>query len=150
MSAAKLSSGGVFGWMSRRLAPAVGAVLLLASAGIACGGSKDGEGLERTIDIHLSRFSPGEISAKAGEPVRIVLNNQDPIEHEWIVGSEEIHELHRSGTHAVHDEIPTEVTIPAFTEKVTTVTFDEPGEYVFVCHLPGHEEYGMRGVVKVS
>ena len=26
---------------------------------------------------------------------------------------------------------------------------DQPGEYAFICHLPGHEAYGMRGVVRV-
>jgi plastocyanin len=31
-----------------------------------------------------------------------------------------------------------------------TVTFGEPGDYAFICHLPGHEEYGMRGVVLVE
>ncbi len=29
------------------------------------------------------------------------------------------------------------------------VTFDQPGEYAFICHLPGHEAYGMIGVVEV-
>jgi uncharacterized cupredoxin-like copper-binding protein len=35
------------------------------------------------------------------------------------------------------------------TTKTTTVTFDKPGELTFVCHFPGHEAYGMVGVVLV-
>jgi uncharacterized cupredoxin-like copper-binding protein len=29
------------------------------------------------------------------------------------------------------------------------VTFAEPGEYKMICHLPGHEAYGMVGVLRV-
>jgi uncharacterized cupredoxin-like copper-binding protein len=122
-------------------------VLPLVLALAACGGRDEGQ--ERVIEIRYSRFHPEEITVRAGEPVRIVLRNTDPIEHEWLVGDDAMHERHRSGTHAVHDEIPTEVTIPPLTEKVTTVTFSEPGEFAYICHLPGHEEYGMRGLVRV-
>ena len=60
-----------------------------------------------------------------------------------------MHRAHRLGTEAYHDEVPTEVTVPPFQTRFTSVTFEESGEYAFVCHLPGHEAYGMRGVVKV-
>jgi uncharacterized cupredoxin-like copper-binding protein len=33
--------------------------------------------------------------------------------------------------------------------KTTTVVFDTPGDYLYICHLPGHEAYGMVGVLKV-
>jgi uncharacterized cupredoxin-like copper-binding protein len=45
--------------------------------------------------------------------------------------------------------VPAEVTVPAFETRTTVITFDKPGEYAFICHLPGHEAYGMRGVVRV-
>jgi uncharacterized cupredoxin-like copper-binding protein len=32
----------------------------------------------------------------------------------------------------------------------TTLTFDEPGDVVFICHFPGHEAYGMAGVLHVT
>lgn len=77
------------------------------------------------------------------------LRNGDPIAHEWIVGTDEVHERHRTGTEPFHDSRPTEVTIPAYSRRVATVTFDTPGSYVFICHLPGHEAYGMRGTITV-
>jgi hypothetical protein len=40
------------------------------------------------------------------------LRNDDPIEHERIVGPPEVHEVHRHGTEAVHARIPTEVSVP--------------------------------------
>ena len=85
----------------------------------------------------------------AGVPVTFTLRNDDPIEHEWIVGTEDVHERHRTGTEPYHDQVPTEVTIPALSTRTTTVTFDEPGDYAYICHLPGHEAYGMRGTVQV-
>jgi uncharacterized cupredoxin-like copper-binding protein len=35
-------------------------------------------------------------------------------------------------------------------EKRTTVTFGSSGSQQFICHLPGHEAYGMVGMVTVT
>jgi uncharacterized cupredoxin-like copper-binding protein len=98
-----------------------------------------------TIRFHYSHFEPNLVHVRAGVPVTITLRNDDPIDHEWIVGPPAIHELHRFGTEAVHETRPTEVTVPALSTRVTTVTFSGVGEQQFICHLPGHEEYGMSG-----
>ena len=66
-----------------------------------------------------------------------------------IVGAADVHEVHRHGTEAYHEGRATEVTVPAFSSKTTTITFDRPGDYEYICHLPGHEEYGMKGVMSV-
>jgi uncharacterized cupredoxin-like copper-binding protein len=123
----------------------VGSVLVVV---LAAGCSAEAAG-PTTISFHFSRFDPTIVKARAGEPLTITLRNDDPIEHEWIVGTADVHERHRLGTEAAHGEIPTEVTVPALSTKVTTVTFDRAGDYPFVCHLPGHEAYGMRGVLRV-
>ena len=102
------------------------------------------------IPIHYSHYGLGQFSVPAGVPVRIVLKNEDPIDHEWIVGDAALHERHRTGTEPVHDTRPTEVTIPAGATRETTVTFDTPGTYLYICHLPGHEAYGMVGTVVVT
>ena len=104
---------------------------------------------QATIAIRYSKFVPGELTVPAGVPVTFTLVSQDPIDHEWIVGDEASHERHRTGTEPYHDEIPTEVTVRAYETKTTVVVFDEPGEYEYVCHLPGHEEYGMKGTIRV-
>jgi uncharacterized cupredoxin-like copper-binding protein len=41
------------------------------------------------------------------------------------------------------------VTVPAGTTRSTTITFMTPGSYLFICHLPGHEAYGMVGTLVV-
>jgi len=102
-----------------------------------------------TIGIHYSHYTTQLVSARVGVPITITLRNDDPIEHEWIVGTEAVHERHRTGTEPFHVTIPTEVTIPALSTRVTTVTFRETGDYKYICHLPGHEQYGMVGTLHV-
>jgi uncharacterized cupredoxin-like copper-binding protein len=102
------------------------------------------------IDVHFSRFAPEAIRVRAGIPVTFVIRNTDPIDHEWIVGDAETHARHRTGTEPVHASRPTEVSVAALATVSTTVTFDAPGELRFVCHLPGHEAYGMTGTLIVE
>jgi uncharacterized cupredoxin-like copper-binding protein len=106
---------------------------------------------DRTIEIGMrySAFSSTDIVVTAGRPVVFVLSNGDPIDHEWLVGDAAFHERHRIGTDAHHGARPDEVSVPAGMTVTTTITFRSPGEYSFVCHLPGHEAYGMVGVVRV-
>ena len=96
--------------------------------------------------MRYSAFSPTEVVATAGVPFTFVLVNADPIDHEWLVGDDAFHERHRTGTEPDHGTRPTEVSVPAGTTRTTTVTFQDPGEYRFICHLPGHEAYGMVGI----
>ena len=124
------------------LLPFAAAVILM----IGCGVKADGEA---TITIHYSQFAPEVVEVVAGQPITITLRNDDPIEHEWIVGTPDVHDVHRIGTEPFHGDVPTEVTIPAFTTLETTLMFAEPGEYAFICHLPGHEAYGMAGTLRV-
>lgn len=125
-----------------------------AAVGVAvagCAGGADAEGTvtSATIEIRYSRFDVETLTVPAGIPVTFTLVNGDPIEHEWMVGDEAMHHRHRTGTEPHHDTISTEVSLRAYETKVTTVTFEKPGEYRYICHLPGHETYGMVGVVKV-
>jgi uncharacterized cupredoxin-like copper-binding protein len=126
-------------------------LLAVAAAALLGGGCGEGAGApaELAIGIRYSRFVPEMVTAQAGVPVRITLANDDPIAHEWIVGVAEVHERHRTGSEPVHDSVPTEVTVEPYARRVTTVTFVAAGDYEFVCHLPGHEAYGMRGVLRV-
>lgn len=102
------------------------------------------------IQVHFSAFEPASITVSAGRPITFVLANTDPIDHEWIVGDAASHARHRTGTEPAHDARPTEITLPALTERRTTITFPVPGVLTFVCHLPGHEAYGMTGTLVVT
>ena len=127
-----------------------GIVVALAVAGAAAawtvvrGATPD---TELTVDIRYSHFEPSHLSVPVGVPVTIVLRNEDPIDHEWILGDAAVHERHRTGTEPVHGARPSEVTIPAGEMRRTTIVFDAAGTLTYVCHLPGHEAYGMTGVL---
>jgi len=98
------------------------------------------------IRIHYSKFEPSTLNIPAGVPVTFVIHNDDPIDHEWLVGDAAFHARHRTGTEPVHGDRPDEVSLPANTTKTTTLTLPA-GIYTYICHFPLHEQYGMVGVV---
>jgi len=125
--------------------------MLLLVAGAACAPPQADPAGPRTIEIrlHHSGFEPSTIQADAGETLRFVIVNTDPIDHEFIVGDDAVQELHEVGTEAHHDPRPGEVTVLAGETVTTTYTFGGQ-DLLFGCHVPGHYAYGMRGVVLVG
>jgi uncharacterized cupredoxin-like copper-binding protein len=99
------------------------------------------------IRIRYSHYNPSLITVPHDRPVTIVLVNEDPIDHEWLVGDAQMHEVHRTGTEAHHGSRPTEVSIPAMSTVETTITFPQVS-WQYICHLPGHEAYGMVGLLE--
>jgi uncharacterized cupredoxin-like copper-binding protein len=140
-----MARGGATRWL-----PIAAGVLALLAVGVTVAWAAARAAAPVEIGIRYSRFSPATINAVAGRPVEIVLRNDDPIDHEWIVGDAGVHERHRTGTEPVHAARATEVSVPAGDQRTTIVTFETPGTYAFICHLPGHEAYGMVGTVVVA
>jgi plastocyanin len=129
------------------------AVALLGVIATAMGaGAGAAETDERTVEIEIrySEFGPTAVLVPVGVPIRFVLVNGDPIDHEWIVGDAAVHERHRTGTEPTHGARPTEQSIAAGTTVETTVTFETPGTFSYICHLPRHEAYGMVGTIVVT
>lgn len=102
------------------------------------------------IDIEHSRFVPETITVRAGERVRFLIRNGDPIDHEFILGDERVQQVHEEGTEAHHGTKPGEVSIAALEEAETTYLFERPGELIIGCHLPGHFDFGMKAAVLVE
>ncbi len=131
---------------------AVGALRTVAAGGTA-GSVDDGSlGPGRAtvaLGIEHSAFSTDRIVVHRGTSLTFVVDNDDPIGHELIVGPPEVHERHENGTEASHPPVPGEVTVPALESASTTYDFDEVGTFEFACHLPGHLAYGMTGDVVV-
>jgi uncharacterized cupredoxin-like copper-binding protein len=129
---------------ARAAALIAGALLIVALVGWA----RADEG-PRTVDvtIHFSRFSVSSIPVSTGETVRFVIRNEDPIDHEFIVGDRYVQLVHENGTEPSHGPKPGEVTVPAGATAETTYTFPAtPAHIEFACHLPGHYAYGMHGL----
>lgn len=104
------------------------------------------------IEIHFSRFSVGNVDVAPGETVRFVVENTDPIDHEFIVGDRVVQLIHERGTEPLHPPKPGEMSVPAGTTQTTTYTFPAtPGpRLIFGCHLPGHYAYGMHGTITIA
>jgi plastocyanin len=146
----------------RRIAPSRGGVRLRIGAGLVAivlvavgaavalaAGSGPAPQTQVTIEIKYSHFNPSAITVPVGVPVTITLVNDDPIDHEWIIGDDQIQQKHRTGTELLHPVRPTEQVVPALSTRVTTITFDTPVVWKYICHLPGHEAYGMVGVATI-
>jgi uncharacterized cupredoxin-like copper-binding protein len=103
-----------------------------------------------TIEIRAfhSRFEPDRVTVTPGSTVRFVIHNVDPIDHEFIIGPPETHDIHERGEPHFHTgAVRGEVTVPAGATVETTWTFGEAGspDVAYGCHLAGHWDYGMHG-----
>jgi uncharacterized cupredoxin-like copper-binding protein len=139
---------------SRKARLAIGAGLLglvVVGGGVTLAIANPGPAAATDIEIVIrySHFEPSAITVPVGVPVTITLRNDDPIDHEWIVGDDGVQAVHRVGTELLHPDRPTEVVIPAGEARTTVVTFEVTGALAFICHLPGHEAYGMVGTVTI-
>ncbi len=98
------------------------------------------------ITARYSRFEPDRVTVKPNSTVRFVIHNADPIDHEFIIGPAETHDIHERGEPHFHTgAVPGEVTVPAGATVETTWTFGPSGDVAYGCHLAGHWTYGMHG-----
>jgi uncharacterized cupredoxin-like copper-binding protein len=134
--------------MPHRMWSAVIALLLLA--GLAAGCTLEPSPRRVEIHIHYSHFEPSALTVPRGVAVTFVLINEDPIDHEWLIGDAAFHERHRHGTEAHHGARPDEVSVAALTTVETTLSFAQPGTLQYTCHIPGHEAYGMVGTLTIT
>jgi uncharacterized cupredoxin-like copper-binding protein len=135
----------------RAAAAAVALVLLVGAAAASRGAAARANDGTIRLAIHYSKFDPADLAVEPGETVRFVVVNTDPIDHEFILGDEHVQLVHEEGTEAHHAPRPGEVSVPAGETFVTTYTFPEvEGSLIFGCHLPGHYDFGMRGLVTIG
>ena len=102
------------------------------------------------IGVHYSHFSISTLTVRTGTTVRFLIHNDDPINHEFIVGDARVHAAHERGRGATHPPVPGEVSLRPGELGETFYRFDTSGRFLFACHLPGHFAYGMQGYVIVE
>lgn len=104
------------------------------------------------------RFDPGTVVVMAGETVRFVLDNPTTAPHDFTLGDAEAQARHHDEMAAAvghghgadaHADLPGPVLLEPGASAEVVATFDEPGELLIGCHVPGHWEAGMRGTIKV-
>jgi len=110
----------------------------------------------RTFEVSMSdsmRFSPANMTVKAGETIKFVLNNTGKIKHEFVLGTDkELKEHYQQMLkfpQMEHDE-PNSVTVAPGKTGAVIWTFTQAGTVAFACLLPGHYDAGMKGSVTVS
>jgi uncharacterized cupredoxin-like copper-binding protein len=129
----------------------VGIALLVALPACRSASAEPGGGRTVHITIHFSRFHPDQVVVSPGETVTFVVENTDPIDHEFILGDGYVQRIHENGTEPSHAPKPGEMSVPAGTTRTTTYTFpNSDGHLIFACHLPGHYAYGMHGLVTIA
>jgi uncharacterized cupredoxin-like copper-binding protein len=80
-------------------------------------------------------FTPNAITARAGQPVQLTLENHGPSIHDFTL---------TDGVAA-----PEKVVVQPGQSGTLTFTFEHPGTYTFVCSQPFHAAWGMKGTITV-
>jgi len=98
------------------------------------------------------RFSPEQISIRAGEPVKFTVVNRGSVRHELVIGTkrelaEHAREMKTSKAHHHHDNATS--VEPGQSITVSRV-FPEAGELGMACFEPGHHEAGMHGTIRIE
>jgi uncharacterized cupredoxin-like copper-binding protein len=137
---------------ARRIGAALGAAALLVAAAGTVAVVADVPETSRTVTITIrhSRFRPAAVRVEPGSTVRFEVVNRDPIDHELIVGDLGVQLRHEAGTDRHHDGAHGAVSVPSGGHGFTEHTFGAHGRALLGCHLPGHWDYGMRGVVRID
>lgn len=128
-------------------------VLALALGALASCGWSDAASSSSRVDVGIehSRFELDRKTFRVGETVTFVIENSDPIDHEFILGDDAVQARHEEGRQRHHHgRVPGEVSVPAGETRTTTFTFTEEGTLIYACHLPRHYDYGMAGEVSIS
>lgn len=110
----------------------------------------------RTIQVDMSdsmRFSPANISVKAGETIKFVLDNKGKVKHEFVLGTDKDLKDHYQQMmkfpEMEHDD-PNMVTVEPGKSGVVIWKFTKSGTVDFACLLPGHYDAGMKGAINVG
>ena len=150
----------------RTTAILIAVIALLAAA---CGGPPQpgGGDLEgerspsRTVEIEATdalTFEPETIEVAQGATITFVIRNPGTVDHEFVVGTPAEHGMMAGGGHDMDGGSTDHVmpggmdgaTIPAGERVELTMRFEEPATLEIACHLDGHYEAGMRGVIIVT
>ena len=130
--------------------------LLLA----ACGQSQPAASAPPALSVAAKEFAfaPAALTAKAGQPITISLQNTGAVEHDWSVREIEISGEAKSSGDAPSghmmgssgDEPKLHVAAGTGGKGTLTFTPSKPGTYEYYCTVAGHKEAGMVGTLTVA
>ncbi|QBK05500.1 hypothetical protein DW355_12800 [Hylemonella gracilis] len=134
-----------------------GAMATQGSAPVhAAGRPGDPARVTRTVPLQMDdsmRFTPADITVKAGETIRFFIVNQGQLVHEMVIGTraelDEHAEMMKRMPGMQHAE-PNQISLKAGQRGGIVWTFDKAGTFAFACLVPGHKEAGMVGTITVQ
>ncbi|EGI75960.1 cupredoxin domain-containing protein [Hylemonella gracilis] len=128
----------------------------MAGLTFAAGRPGDPAKVNRTVPLQMDdtmRFTPADITVKAGETVRFFIVNQGQLVHEMVIGTraelDQHAEMMKSMPGMQHAE-PNQISLRAGQRGGIVWTFDKAGTFAFACLVPGHKEAGMVGTITVQ
>lgn len=122
------------GSLSKLFVAATLGVALLAA--LACGGGGGAAaGTSATVKLSEFKFEPAQLSATAGQPVKVTLQNSGTVVHDFTVKG-----LDKA----------TSPKVAAGQTSTFEFTPSKAGTYEIVCTEPGHEQGGMKGTLTVK
>lgn len=143
--------------MRFKMLPVLG---LAALALAACsGGAASGGEAAITVEASALKFQPVAIEMTASQPVRLVFENKDSVDHDFSVMEFPMEAVTgESGGDAMagHDmsgmaqEPDLHVAAVMGSSASLQFTPTKPGTYEFFCTVPGHREAGMIGTLVVK
>lgn len=102
--------------------------------------------------LDTMRYQPADFSFKRGQTVKFVVTNKGQLAHEFGVGTLEEQKAHaemmKSMPDMKHDDPSVVVIDPGETRELIW-RFTNRGTFQIGCHVPGHFEAGMIGLVRV-
>lgn len=128
------------------------AAILLACLFAFAGCSSPEPAARRTVEIHMrySKYLPATLNVAAGTTIDFVVVNDDPIEHEFIIGTLTEQQTHEKGSVDDPHTGPGEAAIAPDATVRLSYTFAKAGTLLYACHRPGHYAYGMKGSISVG
>jgi uncharacterized cupredoxin-like copper-binding protein len=138
------------------------AVVVLAMSAFvlaACGGG--GEETSNEFEVNLVNefsFDPDVITVKAGDTITVTFENNGTVDHNlnFVKPDAELdhllEEIEEGAGEHIDEELLTDMHSiePGHTEVATFTAPSEPGEYSFLCTVPGHAEAGLMGTFVVE
>ncbi len=136
-------------------------VILLLLTLVACGSSEPTPPPTLSLSLLATdiAYDKERIEVMAGQPVRIMLNNEGVLEHDFSimeiphvgeVMGEEMEEEMGHDMSAMEMDPEVHVAAPIGGRGSVEFTPSTPGEYEFFCTTAGHKEAGMKGTLVVQ
>jgi uncharacterized cupredoxin-like copper-binding protein len=104
-------------------------------------------------------YQPDSVTVKRGETVKFVVTNESRLRHELVLGPKSVQMAHDK---EMRNMSPAEmakdmksdtngITVPPGQTRTITWTFSSERKRIqFACHVPGHYQAGMHGVIHID